>query len=52
MWAGQFRRSGKSIGETWETILPALQDLLNDTGYWIENTTYAQTKLWRGSTTV
>jgi Fic-DOC domain mobile mystery protein B len=39
-WAGQLRRSGKSIGVPWETILPALQDLLEDARYWIANKTY------------
>jgi Fic-DOC domain mobile mystery protein B len=40
-WAGQFRRSEKSIGVAWETILPALQDLLDDASHWIANGTYA-----------
>lgn len=39
-WAGKFRRSDKNIGESWETILPALQNLLDDARYWIENETY------------
>lgn len=30
-WAGQFRRSDKSIGGYWATIAPSLQDLLDDT---------------------
>lgn len=44
-WAGQFRRSEKSIGVAWETILPALQDLLDDAGYWIANQTYPQDEI-------
>ncbi len=40
MWAGQFRRSDKNIGVTWETILPALQNLLDDARYRIANKTY------------
>ena len=39
-WAGQFRRSGKSIGVAWETILPALQNLLDDASHWIADKTY------------
>jgi Fic-DOC domain mobile mystery protein B len=38
--AGQFRRSDKNIGVAWETILPALQNLLDDASYWIANKTY------------
>lgn len=39
-WAGEVRRSDKSIGVAWETILPALQDLLEDASYWIAKKTY------------
>jgi Fic-DOC domain mobile mystery protein B len=39
-WAGQFRRSDKNIGVAWETLLPALQNLLDDASYWIANHTY------------
>jgi Fic-DOC domain mobile mystery protein B len=39
-WAGEFRRSDKSIGVYWATIADALRDLLDDTKYWIRNSTY------------
>ena len=39
-WAGSFRRSGKNIGVDWEQIPIALRQLLNDTQYWIDHTTY------------
>lgn len=39
-WAGQFRRSGKNIGVAWETIVPALQNLLDDVSHWIASKTY------------
>jgi Fic-DOC domain mobile mystery protein B len=40
-WAGQFRRSDKNIGVSWETVLPALQNLLDDAGYWVAHHPYA-----------
>jgi Fic-DOC domain mobile mystery protein B len=39
-WAGEFRRSDKSIGVYWATIADALRDLLVDTKHWITNGTY------------
>jgi Fic-DOC domain mobile mystery protein B len=39
-WAGEFRRSDKSIGVYWATIADALHDLLDDTKHWIGNSTY------------
>ena len=39
-WAGEFRRSDKSIGVYWATIADALRDLLDDTKYWITNGPY------------
>ncbi|MGH9890464.1 MAG: mobile mystery protein B [bacterium] len=39
-WAGEFRRSDKSIGVYWATITDALGYLLDDTRYWISNGTY------------
>ena len=44
-WAGQFRRSDKNIGVSWETILPALQNLLGDVDYWIPNKTYPEDEI-------
>jgi Fic-DOC domain mobile mystery protein B len=40
IWAGEFRRSDKSIGVYWATITAALRDLLGDTKHWISNGTY------------
>ncbi len=40
-WAGKFRRSEKNIGITWTRIAIELRSLLNDTEYWIKNTTYS-----------
>jgi len=40
-WAGEFRRSEKNIGITWNRIGIELRNLLDDTKYWIENNTYS-----------
>jgi Fic-DOC domain mobile mystery protein B len=39
-WAGEFRRSDKNIGVHWPTIEPALQDLIDDTAYQLDASTY------------
>ena len=39
-WAGELRRSDKSIGVYWATIATALRDLLDDTRHWIKRGTY------------
>lgn len=39
-WAGDFRRSDKSIGVYWATIMDALRGLLDDTKHWISNRIY------------
>jgi Fic-DOC domain mobile mystery protein B len=40
-WAGEFRRSDKSIGVHWAIITTALRDLLDDTRHWISHGTYS-----------
>jgi Fic-DOC domain mobile mystery protein B len=40
-WAGEFRRSDKNIGIKWAQIGIALNNLIDDTKYWIENKTYS-----------
>ncbi|MES2559105.1 MAG: mobile mystery protein B [Bacteroidota bacterium] len=40
-WAGEFRKSEKSIGVRWIQIGIELKMLLDDTKYWIENKTYS-----------
>ncbi len=40
-WAGTFRRSEKNIGVDWIRIGVDLRMLLDDTKYWIENSTYS-----------
>jgi len=44
-WAGDFRQSEKNIGVTWITIPLELRALLDDTKYWIENSTYPPDEL-------
>lgn len=39
-WAGDFRRSDKSIGIDWVQVPIELHQLLNDVNYWIEHETY------------
>ena len=39
-WAGDFRRSDKSIGIDWVQVPIELRQLLNDVNYWIEHETY------------
>lgn len=39
-WAGEFRRTEKNIGIKWTQIGIELQNLLDDTQYWIDNKTY------------
>lgn len=39
-WAGEFRKSEKNIGITWPQIGIELRSLLEDTKFWIENSTY------------
>lgn len=40
-WAGQFRRSDKNIGCAWQQIPVLLRQLLENTRYWVERSTYA-----------
>ncbi|MDA0824680.1 MAG: mobile mystery protein B [Proteobacteria bacterium] len=39
-WAGKFRTSGKNIGVDAYKIQTELQELINNTAYWIEHETY------------
>ncbi|MCI2230280.1 mobile mystery protein B [Polaribacter sp. MSW13] len=39
-WAGNFRKTEKSIGIPWTQIGIELKNLLDDTKYWIENKTF------------
>jgi Fic-DOC domain mobile mystery protein B len=39
-WAGQFRRSEKNVGISWEQIPEALRNLFDDVAYWLENDTF------------
>ena len=39
-WAGKFRTSGKNIGVDAYVISSELQNLIDDSKYWIENKTY------------
>jgi Fic-DOC domain mobile mystery protein B len=39
-WAGEYRRSGKSVGIDAYRIPHDLRQLIGDTRYWIENATY------------
>jgi Fic-DOC domain mobile mystery protein B len=40
-WAGQLRRSDKSIGAPWHTIPDRLKQTLDNAAYWTEHRTYA-----------
>ncbi len=40
-WAGEFRKSEKKIGIHWPQIRIELKNLLDDTKYWIENSTFS-----------
>lgn len=39
-WAGEFRKSNKNLGIDWPQIGIALKSLLDDTKYWIDNSTF------------
>lgn len=39
-WAGKFRKSDKNIGVDWKQISVELRKLLDDTKFWIDNSTY------------
>ncbi len=39
-WAGEFRKTDKNIGVKWTQIDIMLKDLLDDTRYWINNSTF------------
>ena len=39
-WAGEFRKSNKSIGIEWIQVGIELKNLLDDTKYWIDNNTF------------
>ncbi len=38
-WAGQYRKSGKSIGVMWDQVPVEIKKLCDDTKYWIDNKT-------------
>lgn len=40
-WAGEFRKSDKNLGIHWPQISIELMKLIDDTKYWIENSTYS-----------
>ena len=40
-WAGEFRKSDKNLGIHWPQISVELKKLIDDTKYWIENSTYS-----------
>jgi Fic-DOC domain mobile mystery protein B len=40
-WAGDFRKSNKSIGIDWVQVPIQLRQLINDVNYWIEHQTYS-----------
>jgi Fic-DOC domain mobile mystery protein B len=40
-WAGEFRKSNKNIGINWIQINIELKNLLDDTRYWIGNSTFS-----------
>lgn len=44
-WAGQFRKSDKSIGVNWVTIPESIRNLCDDAKYWIANSTYPITEV-------
>ncbi|GAB4393639.1 MAG: mobile mystery protein B [Gammaproteobacteria bacterium] len=39
-WAGQFRRTNKNIGVDWHSVMVAVQNLIDDTHYQLENASY------------
>ena len=39
-WAGQFRKTNKNIGVSWQLIPVELKKLLDDCAWWIEHKTY------------
>jgi len=44
-WAGEFRKSDKNIGINWLQISVELKNLINDTLYWIENSSYSSAEI-------
>lgn len=44
-WAGKFRTSNKNIGIEWMQIGIELKKLLDDTKYWLENSTFSQEEI-------
>lgn len=44
-WAGKFRTSNKNIGIEWVQIGIELKKLLDDTKYWLENSTFSQEEI-------
>lgn len=44
-WAGSFRKAEKNIGVSWVVVQVELRNLLDDTMYWIENSTYQSDEL-------
>lgn len=44
-WAGTYRKSDKNIGVEWTRIGIELRKLLDDSGYWITNETFAPDEL-------
>lgn len=44
-WAGKFRTSNKNIGIEWIQIGIELKKLLDDTKYWLENSTFSQEEI-------
>ncbi len=44
-WAGQFRKSEKNIGVKWIMIAIELKALLDDTKYWIVNTSFSDKEI-------
>lgn len=40
-WAGEFRMTDKNLGINWTQIGIELKNLIDDTKYWIENTTFS-----------
>jgi Fic-DOC domain mobile mystery protein B len=41
LWAGRSRRSGKNIGCDWRQIPERLNQLLGNTGYWLDESVYS-----------
>jgi len=44
-WAGEYRRTEKNIGIRWINIGLEVQNLLDDTKYWIENKTFSSEEI-------